>query len=61
MTLVGNDEVEKADVQLCEAVHHARIGRDVDTRGPIDLVGFPDHAAWFAGQILFERVVSLNT
>ncbi|MCY1523057.1 hypothetical protein D9M68_579400 [compost metagenome] len=59
MAFVGNDQVEEAHVELGEAVHHARVGSDIDARGLIDLVGFTNHAAWFAGQVLLEGIIGL--
>src|SRR5690606_27614499 len=58
---VGNDQVEEAHIQLGKAVHHARVGGDVDTRGLIHLAAFTDHTARLAGQVLLEGIVGLHT
>ena len=57
---IGDNQVEKAHVQLREAVHHAGIGGDVDARVLVDLVGFADDTARFAGQVLLEGIIRLN-
>ncbi|MNH24772.1 hypothetical protein D3C81_1078460 [compost metagenome] len=61
MTLVGDDQVKKTYIKLGKAIHHPRVGSDVDARGQIHLVGFADDAARLAGQILLEGIVSLNS
>ena len=60
MAFVGDDQVEEAHIKLGEAVHHARVGGDVDARGLVDLAGFADHTARLAGQVLLEGVIGLH-
>ncbi|MNC66232.1 hypothetical protein D3C75_1166150 [compost metagenome] len=61
MTLVGDDQVEKTYIELGKAIHHPRVGSDVDARGLIHFVGFTNDTARLAGQILLEGIVSLNS
>ncbi|MNQ79431.1 hypothetical protein D3C85_943760 [compost metagenome] len=61
MALVGNDQVEEAHIELSEAVHHARVGCNVDACGLIHLVCFTNHTARLARQILLEGLISLHT
>src|SRR5690606_23290675 len=60
VAFVGDDQVEEAHIQLGKAVHHARVGGDVDARGLVDLAAFTDHTARLAGQVLLEGIVCLH-
>ncbi|MDT4838995.1 hypothetical protein FQZ97_727740 [compost metagenome] len=60
VAFVCNNQVEEAHIELGEAVHHARVGGDVNACGLIDLVGFTNHAARLAGQVLLEGLIGLH-
>ncbi|MDT4821650.1 hypothetical protein FQZ97_548350 [compost metagenome] len=60
MAFVSDDQIEEPDIELGEAVHHARVGGNVDARGLIDLVGFTNYATRFAGQVLLKGIIGLN-
>ncbi|MNJ30226.1 hypothetical protein D3C77_248220 [compost metagenome] len=60
VALISNDQVEKAHIELSEAIHHPRVGGDENSRCLIHLGGFTDYAARLARQVLLEGIVSLN-
>jgi hypothetical protein len=57
--LVGDDQVEEPDVEVLVALHHRRVGGEVDALVALVGGGGADHHPRLAGQVLLEHAIGL--
>ena len=59
MGFVGNDEVEKSDIEVLELLDHGRVGANIDLLVAIFVGITADDYAGFAGKMFLEGFVAL--
>jgi hypothetical protein len=57
--LVGDDEIEESDIEVLEALHHRRVGGQVDALFPVVGGAAIDDDAGLGGQMIREGVERL--